>query len=252
MTVIDLRGKVALVTGSAQRIGKTIALELARQGMNQVIHHNGSDARIAEATADEVRALGVEAIVVRADHSQPADVQRLFDAVKVKYGRLDVLVNNASILIKGSILDQTPEEWHNVLDANLTGPFLCSQHAARLMRESGDSVGAIINISDQGSFRPFKMFANHSVSKAGLNMLTQVLALSLAPDIRVNAIAPGAILRDEGNSPEQWAKIGQRIPVKHTGDPADVAQAVIFLATQPYITGTIMHLDGGEHLTAIV
>src|SRR5579872_7272443 len=105
MTVIDLHGKVALVTGSARRVGKGIALELARQGMPQVIHHNSSNSSIAEATAAEVRALGVEAIVVQGDHSKPADVQRIFDAIKAKYGRLDVLVNSASILNKGSILD---------------------------------------------------------------------------------------------------------------------------------------------------
>ncbi len=246
MAVIELHGKVALVTGSARRVGKAIALELARHGMHQVIHHSHSEQE-AEATAAEARALGVEAIVIKADLGQPADIQKVFDAVRQRFGRLDVLVNSASTFTSGDILNVTLEDWQETLSVNLTAPFLCSQHAARLMREAGTG-GAIINILDISALKPWKTYPAHSVSKAALLTLTEVLAQNLGPDIRVNAIAPGPILRDEANSPEQWEKIGKRLPLGHTGDPSDVAQAVAFLASQPFITGTTLRVDGGDYL----
>jgi len=246
MTVIELRGKVALVTGSARRVGKAIALGLAQQGMHQVIHHGHSD-QDAEEVAATVRALGVEAIVVKADLTQPADIENLFETVRQRFKRLDVLVNSASTFTPGDIIKVTLESWQETLAVNLTAPFLCSQHAARLMRETG-SGGAIINILDVSALRPWKTHPAHSVSKAALLTLTEALAQNLGPDIRVNAIAPGPILRDEGNSPEQWEKMGKALPLGHTGDPSDVAQAVAFLASQSFITGTTLRVDGGDYL----
>lgn len=247
MSTITLKDKVALVTGSARRVGRAIALELAAQGMNVVIHHNHSDDD-AKTAAAEARKLGVKAAIIRADLSKPKEIAALFQKIEKRFGRLDALVNSASIFAKGQIEELTLEDWQQALDINLTAPFLCSQHAAKLMRQNGDDGSSIINILDLSAFAPWKTFAPHSVSKAGLKMLTEVLALSLAPHIRVNAIAPGPVLRDEGNSPERWKEIGTRLPLKHTGDPADVAQAVVFLATQPFITGVILPVDGGEHL----
>jgi NAD(P)-dependent dehydrogenase (short-subunit alcohol dehydrogenase family) len=246
MAIIDLKGKVALVTGSARRVGKSIALALAAQGMHQVIHHRQSE-REAEETAEEIRLRGVQAEIIQADMSKPDDIQHLFDTICQRFGRLDVLVNSASNFLLGNILEMTLEQWHQSLDVNLTGPFLCSQHAARLMR-TNDSGGAIINILDLSAYKVWKSYPAHSVSKAGLAALTDVLALSLGPDIRVNAIAPGPVLRDESNSPDKWEQIGKRLPLGHTGDPDDVAQAVVFLATQPFLTGTVIRVDGGEHL----
>jgi NAD(P)-dependent dehydrogenase (short-subunit alcohol dehydrogenase family) len=242
-----LTGQIALVTGSARRVGKSIALELARQGMDLVVHHSGRSTTEAEETAREIRAFGRRAIIVPADQSEPEQVNALFAAIRQEYGHLDLLVNSAAIFRRGNILDVTPQEWRQVIDTNLTGPFLCSQAAARLMRETGRP-GVIINISDLSAYHPWKAFPTDSVSKAGLNMLTEVLALSLAPDIRVNGVALGPILRDVGNPPDVWQKIGERLPVGHTGDPQDVAQAVVFLATQPFITGTTLRVDGGESL----
>jgi pteridine reductase len=246
MTTIDLKGKIALVTGSARRLGKAIALDLARHGMNLVVHHNRSP-QDAEATAAEIRVLGVNAVVVQADQSRPADVTRMFDEIRQHYGRIDLLVNSAANFESGSILDITYEDWQRSLSVNLDGPFLCSQHAAKLMRSTGIG-GVIINIADITAVRPAKGFPAHSVSKAGLLSLTEVLAKSLAPDIRVNAIIPGSILRDEGNSPEQWQAIGECLPLGHTGDPSDISQAVIFLATQTFITGATLRIDGGDYL----
>lgn len=243
---LDLKGRVALVTGSARRVGKAIALELARQGMHLVVHHGSSHAE-AEATAGEIRALGVRALVVRADLRDPAAISRIFEVIRGEYGRLDLLVNSASNFKAASLLDVTLDEWHEVLDTNLTAPFLLGQGAARLMRERGEG-GCIVNILDLSAFRPWKRYPHHSVAKAGLRALTEVMALSFGPDIRVNAIAPGPVLRDEGNSPETWAQIGARLPLKRTGDPNDVARAVAFLASQPFITGATIRVDGGEGL----
>ncbi len=246
MATIDLKGKVALVTGSARRVGKAIALGLAAEGMHLVVHHHSSSDQEAAETADAIRAYGVETIIVRADQSRPDEVGRLFERVRESYGRLDVLVNSASNFRATPILDVSYQEWRDVIDTNLTGPFLCSQQAAGLMREKGG--GAIVNIIDLSAFTPWKTFPHHSVSKAGLKMLTEVLALSLGPDIRVNAVAPGPVLRDEGRTPEEWQRVGQRLPLQRTGQADDVAQAVIFLAKQPYITGTTLRVDGGELL----
>ncbi len=246
MATIELRGKVALVTGSARRVGKVIALELARHGMHQVIHHSSSDQE-AEATAREIAALHVETLIVKADQSQPAEVERLFMAIRSRFGRIDLLVNSASTFEPGSILDLPFEGWKHTLGVNLDGPFLCSQQAARLMRERNEG-GAIVNILDLSALKPWKTYPAHSVSKAALAKLTEVMALSLGPDIRVNAIALGPVLRDEGRTPEQWESVGQRLPIGHTGDPTDAAQAVVFLATQPFITGTILRVDGGDLL----
>jgi 3-oxoacyl-[acyl-carrier protein] reductase/pteridine reductase len=246
MTIIDLSDKVALVTGSARRVGKAIALELARQGMHQVVHYNASE-REAKAAADEIRALGVKAITVKADHSQPADVQLLFERVHQHLGRLDVLVNSASIFKPANVMEISIEEWRQVMEVNLTGPFLCSQHAARIMQDQ-ESGGAIINILDITALRSWKRYPHHSISKAGLRTLTEVLALSLAPKIRVNAVAAGPVLRDEASTEEQWEQFGQRLPLGRTGEPEDVAQAVVFLASQPFITGAILRVDGGDYL----
>jgi NAD(P)-dependent dehydrogenase (short-subunit alcohol dehydrogenase family) len=246
MTRIDLQGKVALVTGSARRVGRAIALELAAQGMHQVVHHSGSD-QAAEETARDIRALGLEAFVVKADLRQPEAIQKLFEAVRTRYRRLDLLVNSAANFKARPILDVSLEEWHEVLDLNLTAPLLCSQHAARLMRENGHG-GAIINIVDLSALRPWKTYPHHSIAKTALLKLTEVLALSLGPDIRVNAVAPGMVLRDEGTPPDEWARYGQRLPLQRTGEPQDVAQAVAFLASQPFITGEVLRVDGGEYL----
>lgn len=246
MTTIDLHGKVALVTGSARRVGKAIALDLARQGTHQVIHHSNSD-QDADTTAQEIALLGVDTLIVKADQSQPAEVERMFAAIRARFGRLDVLVNSASTFEAGSILDMPFDAWKHTLGVNLDGPFLCSQQAARLMRETGTG-GVIVNILDLSAFKPWKNYPAHSVSKAGLAKLTEVMALSLGPDIRVNAVALGSILRDEGRSPEEWENIGKRLPIGHTGDPADAAQAVVYLATQPFVTGTILRVDGGAWL----
>src|SRR5262249_43719456 len=153
-------------TGSARRVGKAIALELARQGMHQGVHHSNSDQE-AEATAPEIAALAVDTLIVKADQSQPAEGERMFAEIRARFGRVDVLVNSASTFETGAILDLPFDEWKHTIGVNLDGPFLCSQQAARLMREIG-SGGVIVNILDLSVFKPWKNYPAHSVSKAAL------------------------------------------------------------------------------------
>jgi pteridine reductase len=242
----DLNGKVALVTGSAHRVGKAIALELARRGVHQIVHYNSSDAEAMQ-TADEISALGVQAVRIKADQADPAQIEKLFEAIQAHFGRLDILVNSASIFDQGDLLTLSFDDWERSLATNLTGPFLCTQQAARLMRNTGRG-GVIINISDESGLKGWAAYPQHSVSKAGLLMLTKVAARALAPDIRVNALVPGMILPPPGYDPATWERNAQRMPLKRAGDPEDVACAVGYLAEEDYLTGVVLTIDGGEAL----
>ena len=242
-----LQGKVVLVTGSARRVGRTIALGFAANGAKVVIHHSNSDAD-AERTERDVRALGVDALVVKGDHARYEDVVRNFEQVKAHFGKIDVLVNSASIFKSADLLDIAPDEWNEVLDINLRAPFWCTQQAGRMMRDAG-SAGSIINIADNSGLRPWSSRPHHSVSKAGLIMLTEVTARSLAQyGIRANCLVLGPVLQSTGQSDENWQATEVRLPLKRSGDPDDVARAAIFLATNDYATGSILRVDGGEWL----
>lgn len=242
----DLTGKVALVTGSAHRVGKAIALELARRGVHQVVHYSSSEEEALQ-TSDEIAAVGVQTIRLKADQSDPAQVSGLFETIQAKFGRLDILVNSASIFQKADFLTLSYDEWQRTLAVNLTGPFLCTQHAARLMRANGHS-GVIINISDNSVFKGWPSYPAHSVSKSGLLMLTKVTARALAPDIRVNAVVPGMVLEPPGFDEVQWQRDAQRVPIKRPGCAEDVARAVVYLAEEDYLTGAVLTVDGGESL----
>jgi pteridine reductase len=243
---MNLNGKVALVTGSAHRVGRAIALGLARAGAQQVIHYGGS-AVAAGQTRDEVAALGVEAITVPANLSDPAQIDELFDAIEEHFGRLDILVNSAATFVHEPFDAVTAETWDAVLAVNLRAPFLCSQRAAHLMlaRRSG---GVIVNIADVAGQVPWVRYPQHSVSKAGLLMLTQVMAKSLGPDIRVNAVVPGPVLKPEMTNLGVWEELGARLPLKRTGRPEHVAHAVLALVENDYITGAALAVDGGDTL----
>ncbi len=242
---IEMKDKVVCVTGSARRVGRAIMLEFARQGAHVVIHHNSSDEEAASAAA-EARALGVDALVVKANQSQPDEVTRMFAAIRSHYGRLDVMVNSAASFKRTPLLDIDFAEWQYVIGINLTGPFLCTQQAARLMIERGQG-GVIINISDNSGLNPWKDRPHHGISKAGVIMLTRVGALSLAEhNIRVNCVVPGPVLVPAGESGEVLDRITQKLPLKRIGNPRNVAQACLFLAGNDFATGSILRVDGGE------
>jgi pteridine reductase len=236
--------QAALVTGAARRVGKVIALALAGRGMHVMVHYHRSESEAIE-TAEAVASLGVEAETIQADLGDPAAIERLFDRLKSRFGRLDVLVNNASAFQAKAVLDLTVEDWDHTMNVNLRAPFLCSQQAARLM-QNNRSGGVIVNIADIAGQVPWVRFPHHSVSKAGLIMLTKVLAHALAPDIRVNAVVPGPVLKPETMPPERWEQLGAELPLSRPGHPENVAQAVLALIDNDFTTGTIFNVDGGS------
>jgi len=246
---IDLTDQVALVTGGAHRVGKAIAVELARCGAHVLVHYNSSpDA--ATQTVREIKSLGVDAFPVQADISTPGGIEVIFAALSEHFDRLNILVNSASTFQQRHLLEVSLQDWQETLNVNLTAPFLCTQAAAAVMRRNDPSGGVIVNILDKGATDPWPKYPHHSVSKAGLLMLTNVSAVSLGPDIRVNGVIPGPVMKPaaSGMSDEEWAALGKRLPLKRTGTPEDVAQAVVYLARETFLTGTIIHVDGGEHL----
>lgn len=240
--------KVVFVTGSARRVGRAIALAFSREGANLVIHHaSASSADDAQSAAEEVRNYGREAIVIRGNQGNSQDVSEMFEQVQKHYGRLDVMINSAAIFKQGDLLEITESEWDQVMNINLKGPFLLTQKAGRLMRDNGS--GAIINISDNSGLNGWSSRPHHSISKAGVIMLTQVAALGLAQyGIRVNCVVPGPVLVPAGADEAVLDDIAQALPVGHIGEPQNIADACLFLAENPFATGTILRVDGGEGL----
>ncbi len=246
---MELAHHVSLVTGAAKRVGRTIALALAARGADVAVHYYRSEAE-AQATARQIAAHGVRAEAIEANLADPQAIETLMEQVRSRFERLDLLVNSASAFQAKNVLDVTVEEWDAVMAVNLRAPFLLSQHAARMMQAQGQ--GVIVNIADIAGQVPWPRYPHHSVSKAGLIMLTRVLAKALAPAVRVNAIVPGPVLKPEGMPDERWAKLGERLPLQRTGSPEHVAQAVLALIQNDFVTGAIWNVDGGDALVGSV
>ncbi len=249
---MDLSGSVALVTGGALRIGRSVSLALGRLGADVAVHYLTSDEEARE-VARELESLGVSGLPVSGQLANPADIEAMFGAVEERFGRLDVLVNSAAGFRRQEIARISAQDWDEVLAVNLRAPFLLSRRAAGLMSRSdrrANRPGLIVNMADLSGEQAWLNYAHHSVSKAGLLHLTSVLARELAPGVRVNAIVPGPILPPPGMSVEsdEWQAAGDRIPLKRTGQPKHIAQTVAFLAKNDFVTGAVIHVDGGEHL----
>ncbi len=236
---------LAVVTGASLRIGKAIALELAARGYAIGLHYHTSQSA-AQQTAAEIEALGSRAILLEADLGDPAQIERIFAQVAAIPGKLGVLVNSASSMPAGDLRETTLEEWDRVLDLNLRAPWLCAKAAAHLMEDSG---GVIINITDSSLQKAWAKYPLYQISKTGLEALTRSLARTLAPAIRVNAVAPGLIQPADGFPEEEWQRLAGRTPLGRTGSPQAVAQAVAFLIENGYITGETLAVDGGYRLT---
>lgn len=242
--MINLHGRVALVTGGAHRLGRAISLALGQAGANVVVHFNRS-AEQAQAVVKELDALGVGSEAVAGDLSHVADAERVVDAAVARWGKLDVLVNNAGIWGSTPIGTVTEARWSELIDTNLRGAFFAAQRATPALRAAG---GAIINIADVGALRLWRNHTPYLISKGGIITLTQALAKDLAPDVRVNAVAPGAVLLPDDWTPEQIERSTRNVPLQRLGNPDDVAQAVLFLAQAEYVTGVVLPVDGGRHL----
>ena len=233
------------MTGGAQRVGRAISEALAAQGYDIVVHYHSS-AEQAEEVAATIDALGVGVTTVRADLSDPDQIALPFRQAEEAFGGLDLLVNSAAIFPRIDPLAAVPADWDAVFALNARAPFLCSQRAAQLMGEAG---GAIVNIIDTGATEAWPSYVPYVASKAALASLTRGLAAAFAPRIRVNGVAPGAVLLPESDNDERarMAAAGRAL-LGRVGDASDVAEAVVYLAGAPYVTGEILRVDGGQHL----
>jgi pteridine reductase len=245
MPQLSLEGQVALVTGSAKRIGRSVALRLASEGVNVVVNYRGSKDE-AEEVVEQIAAMGRRSMAIQADVSRKKDVTALFDAVEKEFGRMDILVNNAGMFFPAKFEELTEEQWDRILNTNLKSQFLCSQAAAPMLRRSGR--GRIINFASLGGLLAWPAYTHYCVSKAGVIMLTRCLARALAPEITVNAIAPGTI-SFPGDAPDLAEDFIQRAPLKRTGTPKDIEDTVVYLAQSGFVTGQVMVVDGGRSLT---
>jgi NAD(P)-dependent dehydrogenase (short-subunit alcohol dehydrogenase family) len=245
--LLCLESKTALVTGASKGVGKGIALELARCGCDVAVNFN-TDAPGAEATADEIRAMGRHAFPLRGNVGNSRDVDSMFQEVSRQFPRLDILVNNAGVQTWKPLLELEEAEWDRVIDTNLKGCFLCTQRAARIMKEHGG--GRIINIGSGCNKVPFPNLVDYTASKGGIEMFTKVSAVELGKyGIRVNCVAPGAIeiertMQESRDYAGTWAKL---TPVGRVGQPIDVARAVVFFCSEggDFVSGQTLWVDGG-------
>ena len=235
-----LEGKAALVTGAAKRIGRSLALALARQGADVAITYRHSEAE-AQQTVDALGEYGVRAAAVHCDVSDPQSVRRAVDAAMKELGRLDVLVNNAGLFETSPLEKITPEQWDNMQATNTRGPFLMAQAAHA---ELASRKGRIVNIGSLGGVHPWATHGHYCVSKAALHMLTQTMAKAWAPDISVNCVAPGMVVNGEVDA--GYEHFAAKTPMQRNGTADDVAAAVLFFASGPrFITGQVLSVDGG-------
>lgn len=240
---MELNGKVALVTGGAHRVGRSIVLALAERGCTTVVHFHRSGAE-AERTVRQASAFGAPSHAVSGDLRLRHDIEHLFAEVDRLHGGLDILVNSAAVLEPVDLLGATEADWSATIDLNLKAAFFCLQAAARRMRPRGG--GAVVNISDVAGQRPWRRYPIHSISKAGVDMLTRTAALALAPTIRVNAVAPGPVEKPPSMADERWRAIGRTLPLGRPGAASDVADAVVFLLENDYVVGETLAVDGGD------
>ncbi|HUJ29936.1 MAG TPA: SDR family NAD(P)-dependent oxidoreductase [Candidatus Acidoferrum sp.] len=237
-----LEGQVALVTGAAKRIGRSIALRLAADGADVVVNYMSSKPD-AESVVREIQASGRRGMAIQGDVAQRKDVENIFASIEVEFRRLDILVNNAGMFFAAKFEELTEEQWDRILNTNLKSQFLCAQAAVPIMKRQ--KRGCIVNISSLGGILAWPAFTHYCVSKAGVIMLTRCLARGLGPEIRVNSVAPGTIQFPDEAPDEDYI---QRVPLHRVGTGDDIAGAVAYLATADFVTGQVIAVDGGRVL----
>ncbi len=236
----SLKGKTALVTGAAKRIGRSVALALARAGADVAITYRSSDAE-AQATVAAIKACGVRSAAVHCDVSDVACVERAVDSTIRELGRIDLLVNNAGTFETLPLESITAEQWDAMQNTNTRGPFLVARAAHAELKQRQ---GRIVNIGSLGGMHPWATHGHYCVSKAALHMLTKTMAKAWAPEISVNCVAPGMIVNGEVDP--SYEHFVEKTPMRRNGTPDDVAAAVLFFATGPrFITGQVLSVDGG-------
>jgi pteridine reductase len=236
--------RVALVTGGAVRLGRALSLGLARAGYDVLVTYRSSE-RVAQSMAREVGALGRRCEIVAADLAEPKSADVVGEAATRAFGRLDVLVNSAASFDAAPLLEVDAERWDAVMALNVRAPHLLVRALAPLLRQSQ---GSVVNIADLGAFQAWVEHPHHAVSKAALVHLTRVQARALAPEIRVNAVAPGTVLAPDSYSDERLEALAEAAPLRRLGSPEDVVSAVLYLARATFVTGQVIAVDGGRLL----
>lgn len=241
---MELSGRAALVTGAGRRVGRAIALALARAGMRVAIHYHSAEEGAKETEA-ALREAGSAAELFKADLRLAGEPERVVREAARAFGGLDVLVNSAAVMHRTPIGDVTADLWDEIFAVNLRAPFFACQEAAAVMRERG---GAIVNIADLAAFETWPGYIPHGVSKAGVVQITRALARVLAPGIRVNAVAPGAVALPEGWDAEAAERLIRTTPLGRIGSADDVCDAVLYLLEADFVTGVTIIVDGGRHV----
>lgn len=240
----DGPARVTLVTGGARRVGAAIVRSFAARGDDIVLHHGNSPAD-ADVLAGELRVGGTRVHVVQEDLADASAPARIVAEAMQAFGRLDVVISSASVMLRRPLDEVTPDDWNQSIDINLRAPFFLMQAAARVMTEGG----AIVQMSDHLGFEAiFPQLIPHQVSKAALTHLVHTMAAALAPRIRVNAVAPGLVLPPGDLSQDAIDRFLRDVPMARSGSPDDVVAALHFLAEAPYVTGVVLPVDGGRHL----
>jgi pteridine reductase len=232
-----------LVTGAGRRLGRAIAVALGSRGMRVAVHYHGAE-QGAHETADRIREVGGEALTLRADLRERGAPQRLVTETVERLGALDVLVNSAAVMRRTPLEKVTEDVWDEIFALNLRAPFFCAQAAARHM----DQGGVIVNIADLAAFEVWTGYMAHGASKAGIVYITRTLAKRLAPRVRVNAVAPGAVMLPDDWSEADSERLVSTTPLRRLGSPDDVTQAVLYLIDADYVTGETIIVDGGRNV----
>ena len=240
---MELRGRVALVTGAGRRLGQAIAVALGAAGARVAVHHHGSVDGAAD-TVRRIEAAGGEARAFRADLREPDAPRALVDDVAATFGALDVLVNSAAVMERTPIGAVTPAQWDAMMALNLRAPFFAAQAAAAHMRAGG----VVVNVADLAAFETWPAYVPHGISKAGVVRMTRSLARALAPAVRVVAVAPGAVLLPDDWDDGSAGRLAETTPLRRLGAPEDVVGAVLYLVGADYVTGETLLVDGGRHV----
>lgn len=244
---MEIKNKICLVTGSAFRVGKAIALTLAGKGAKLAIHYNSQEDK-AQETAAEIKKIGGDSIILKADISQKEDWLRMRDNILKKWDKIDILVNNTAVFFRTPFLKISDDQWNQFMDINLKGTFYGCQIMGEVMLRNRS--GKIINIADVSADSVWPNYIPYCISKAGVIALTKGLAKSFAPHITVNAVSPGTVILAEEYDEEEENYLINRTPLKRVGDPQDIANSVAFLIEgSDFITGSIINVDGGRSLT---
>ena len=241
---MELRNRVALVTGAGHRVGRALALALASRGARVAVHYHAAEA-LARDTADMVAALGASARAFCADLTAADAPATLVSDVVSAFGTLDVVVNSAAMMRRTPVGEVTVEDWDAMFALNLRAPFFVAQAAAPHLTRAR---GAIVNIADLAAFETWPAYVPHGITKAGLVQMTRALARVLAPHVRVNAVAPGVVLLPESWSADDAERLASTTPLRRNGDPDDVAGAMLYLLEAEFVTGQTLIVDGGRHV----